>query len=142
VGVPTTRVSASAIADSIIFILVVTFLALNILGVVTLAVVEGRSMEPTLQTGDLVLVVKASPNDIHVGDIVVYKKPDGTFIIHRVIEIKQISGQLYYVTQGDNNPIPDGPGIPYEDVIGKVVSINDAPVKIPVIGYLSLMFRP
>ncbi len=138
----TKKMNASAVIDSIIFILVISFLALNLLGIVTLAVVEGRSMEPTLQTGDLVLVVKVSPEDIHVGDIIVYKKPSGTFIIHRVIKIKRVDDQFYYITQGDNNPIPDGPGIPYKDVIGKVVSVNDAPIKIPVIGYLSLMFRP
>ncbi len=140
---PTTKkVNASTIIDISVFILVILFLTMNLLGVVTLAVVEGRSMEPTLQTGDLVMVIKVSPEDIHVGDIIVYKKPNGTFIIHRVIKIKQINNQLYYVTQGDNNPIPDGPGVPYKDVIGKVVSVNDAPIKIPVIGYLSLMFRP
>ena len=138
----TKRISASTIVDVVIFILVVAFLTLNLLGVVTLAVVEGRSMEPTLQTGDLVLVVKVPPEDIHVGDIIVYKKPNGTFIIHRVIKIKHVDNQPYYVTQGDNNPIPDGPGVPYKDVIGRVVSVDNAPIKIPVIGYLSLMFRP
>ncbi len=138
----TRKVSASTAIDAVIFILVISFLVLNLLGIVTLAVVEGKSMEPTLQTGDLVLVIRVSPEDIHVGDIIVYKKPDGTFIIHRVIKVKHVDDQFYYVTQGDNNPIPDGPGVPYRDVIGKVVSVNDAPIKIPVIGYLSLMFRP
>ncbi len=138
----TRKVSASTVIDAVIFILVISFLVLNLLGIVTLAVVEGKSMEPTLQTGDLVLVIRVSPKDIHVGDIIVYKKLGGTFIIHRVIKIKHVDDQFYYVTQGDNNPIPDGPGVPYRDVIGKVVSINDAPIKIPVIGYLSLMFRP
>lgn len=139
---PTTKVSVPAVIDTVIFILVISFLALNLLGIVTLAVVEGKSMEPTLQTGDLVLVVKVSPENIRVGDVIVYKKPDGTFIIHRVIKIKNVDNQFYYVTQGDNNPIPDGPGIPYGNVIGKVVSVGNAPIKVPAIGYLSLMFRP
>lgn len=138
----TRKVSASTAVDAVIFILVASFLVLNLLGIVTLAVVEGKSMEPTLQTGDLVLVIEVPPEDIHVGDIIVYEKPDGTFIIHRVIKVKRVDDQFYYVTQGDNNPIPDGPGVPYKDVIGKVVSVNDAPIKVPVIGYLSLMFRP
>lgn len=138
----TRRVSVASIVDAAVFVLVISFLVLNLLGVVTLAVVEGRSMEPTLQTGDLVLVIKVSPKDIHVGDVIVYRKPSGTFIIHRVIRIKSVDGQLYYVTQGDNNPIPDGPGIPYGEIVGKVASVNDAPIKIPIVGYLSLMFRP
>lgn len=101
------------------------------------AVVEGKSMEPLLQTGDLVLVVKTSPNDIHVGDIVVYKRPGGELVIHRVLKIDKAGNEYLYFIKGDNNPLPDG-DIPYSWILGKVVGINGNVFKVPVLGYLTL----
>jgi signal peptidase len=110
-----------------------------------LGVVEGPSMEPLFQTGDLVIIVKS--NDINVGDIIVFKKRIGNgYIIHRVISVNNFNGTSYYVTKGDNNPLPDYQefevlGIPQGRVVGKVLEINGIPMKIPMIGYLSLILR-
>ncbi len=121
------------IVASLIFIL----LLLNLTGNIMFAVVEGKSMEPLLQTGDLVLVVKTSPNDIHVGDIVVYKRPGGELVIHRVLKIDKAGNEYLYFIKGDNNPLPDG-DIPYSWILGKVVGINGNVFKVPVLGYLTL----
>ncbi len=127
-------------AEIILLALVMVLLILNITGNLMFAVVEGKSMEPLLQTGDLVLVSKASPNQIHVGDIVVYRSTYGELIIHRVIKVMRIDGRYVYLIKGDNNLVPDG-DIPYNMILGKVIGLDGNVFKIPVIGYLTLGFR-
>ncbi|MBR9679175.1 MAG: signal peptidase I [Nanoarchaeota archaeon] len=82
-----------------------------------------------LNPGDLMLVWKKNPEDIIVGDILVFKK-DNYLIIHRVIQIKFENEQYYYTTKGDHNPgsIPSELRIPYELVKG--VARN----RIPFLG--------
>lgn len=113
-----------------------TFIAVLILtlsGTLTLAVVEGKSMEPLLWTGDVVIVYRSS--DVKVGDVVIYLNR-GNYVIHRVIEIRSNC----YVIKGDNNSLPDG-CIPKELITGKVLSIGNSIIKIPGIGYLTLLMR-
>ncbi|WFO76330.1 signal peptidase I [Desulfurococcaceae archaeon MEX13E-LK6-19] len=108
---------------------------------VPIAVVEGKSMFPLLREGDIVFIKKVSPEDIHVGDVIVYEYR-GKYIIHRVIKVIHQNGKTYYVTKGDNNFVIDPyyePGVPYDKVKGKVVEIGDNTVlKIPYIGYYTL----
>ena len=129
--------NAGLIAEIAIATLIFTLLLLNLTGNIMFAVVEGKSMEPLLQTGDLVLVVKASPNSIHVGDIVVYKRPGGELVIHRVLKIDKVGNEYMYFIKGDNNPLPDG-DIPYSWILGKVAGIDGNVFKVPVLGYLTL----
>ncbi|HDN75905.1 MAG TPA: signal peptidase I [Acidilobales archaeon] len=140
--------------------ILITFLALNFSGYLMLAVIEGKSMEPLLKYGDLVLVTRVSPQDIHVNDVIVYKScRPGNMIIHRVINVVVRDGKYYFVTQGDNNPFPDSalpgnefregypctlknaPGVPSERVIGKVIEINGNPIKIPYVGLITILFK-
>lgn len=137
-----------------------------LLGIPSLfAVVEGRSMEPILHTGDLVLILPRKPENIHVGDVVVYKKNVG-YVIHRVVYIYKHGDRYCYVTWGDNretNRFPDfgdpsqcgtvafadpytgkwvtASGIPYSRVVGVVISIDGHVFKIPYIGSLTLALK-
>ena len=72
-------------------------------------VVEGRSMEPTLKDGDLVVVRKARAEDVEVGDIIVFRQPGAAskIIIHRVIAKLEVKGRVLLRTKGDNNEKPD-----------------------------------
>lgn len=148
---------------------------------VSFAVVKGNSMLPLLREGDLVVLVRPSPDDIKVGDIIVYKAlhAGSTYIIHRVIAVEKVGGAYYYRTAGDNNRIVytvperdfkpgppyirvvgledgwivveryvedrqyyDAPyGVSYSRVLGKVVSIGGKPLKVPYLGYVSLLIR-
>ncbi|MEZ0393560.1 MAG: signal peptidase I [Desulfurococcaceae archaeon] len=115
-----------------------------------LAVVEGYSMFPTLMEGDIVVVVQKPAEQIHVGDIIIYRTSGG-FIIHRVVGVKVIDGKYFFVTKGDNNEIPDFTyfefangslaGISYERVVGVVLSPFGIPIRIPYLGYLSIWIR-
>ncbi len=136
------------VSTLLIWLIVLGLLSLNIASTISgqsyIAVVSGISMEPILSTGDLVLILPVKdPSEIHVGDVVVYKSTSGRYIIHRVINIINIKGNTYFITKGDNNPVPDTfapglPGVPFESIVGKVVSINSSVLKIPYIGIISL----
>ena len=78
-------------------------------------VIVSRSMAPTLEVGDLVVVRSVPFSSIHVGDVIVFARPtsDGTcggeIIVHRVVGIASNGG---LITQGDDrqtNPMPDEP---------------------------------
>ena len=74
--------------------------------------VDGTSMLPTLEGGDLVVIQNVPVSDVHVGDIIVYNglcSTSGLSVVHRVIQ--NTSNGL--ITKGDNNPEPDQ----YEDEI-------------------------
>jgi signal peptidase len=101
-----------------------------------------RSMEPTLNVGDLLIIrgglraedIHASPED---GDIIIFRSPsnpDAIPIVHRAIEKIQKDGKWYFVTKGDNNPYDDyrafGWMVPEDYVIGKVIFV------IPKVGYI------
>ena len=68
--------------------------------------VDGTSMLPTLEGGDLVVIQGVPVSDVHVGDIIVYGPPCslvGSSVIHRVVNITSQG----LVTKGDNNPGTD-----------------------------------
>ncbi|HEV2137338.1 MAG TPA: signal peptidase I [Nitrososphaerales archaeon] len=64
--------------------------------------VDGISMLPTLEGGDLVVIQGVPVSDVHVGDIIVYNNlcsTGGESVVHRVVNIT--GGGL--ITKGDNN---------------------------------------
>jgi signal peptidase I len=68
--------------------------------------VDGTSMLPTLEGGDLVVIQGVSVSDVHVGDIIVYGPPcsnTGSSVIHRVVG----NTSQGLVTKGDNNDAND-----------------------------------
>jgi len=94
-----------------------------------LFVITSRSMEPTLNIGDLVIRGDKDPEDIIAdeedGDILILRGPDyfyeegfdpifwgnleeGTPIIHRAIDKEKIGDKWYFKTKGDNNLVADG----------------------------------
>ena len=87
-------------------------------------------MEPYLYPDDVFLVSNSTSfNDLSVGDVIVFKKPNDTSksIIARIIDIQFDSqGRPIITTKGDANPssIPgtDFP-IKKDNYIGKVTSI-------------------
>jgi len=80
-----------------------------------LVIVVSGSMEPVFYRGDIILLKGVtSPDQVKVGDVIVYKRPGYEYpIIHRVryISTVKINGksETCYVTWGDNNPVPDPP---------------------------------
>ena len=120
--------------------LIIVLIVLSLTRTIMFAVVEGKSMEPILQTGDLVIVVKKSVKALKVGDVIVYERPSGEFIIHRIVNILKLRSGLIIIPKGDNNPVPDGE-IPSSWIVGEVLEVNNAIVKFPGLGYVTLSLR-
>ena len=82
-------------------------------GLVAYVIVNGNSMQPLYQQGDLVIVHKAA--EYRVGDIVTYRNPDIGPVIHRII------GQQgdHYILKGDHNTWTDSFLPLSADIIGK-----------------------
>ena len=101
-----------------------------------MASITSGSMWPSLKRGDLILIKGVeSKDEVEVGDIVVYKNPKG-FTIHRVIKINEET----FVTKGDANNVEDAP-VSYEEIIGKPLTINNKPLRIPILGMVSVFIN-
>ncbi len=91
-------------------------------GVASYVVVSGVSMEPTYETGDL--VVTRSASDYDVGDVIAFRTEEGD-VIHRIIGGNATDG---FRTQGDNVDRAD-PYLPRpEDIRGRAL------FHVPAIG--------
>ncbi len=91
-------------------------------------IVSGKSMEPALHNGDLVVALKKS--SYRDGDVIAYRIPkgdpgEGSLVIHRVIGGSASAG---YVTQGDNREGRDLWEPKPRDVLGSTV------VRAPRVG--------
>ncbi len=84
--------------------------------------VESESMEPTIMTGDLIIVHTVdNADELEVGDIVTYweNQPGGALITHRIAEVTTDSeGKKVYRTKGDGNVIADSRYLYPENVVG------------------------
>ena len=98
-------------------------------------IVSGKSMEPTLKNGDLVVALERS--SYRVGDVVAYRVPKGeqgagALVIHRITGGSARTG---YVLRGDNRQGEDLWRPKPHDVAG------DMRVRIPRIGLLFSFVR-
>lgn len=90
------------------------------------AIVLSGSMEPTIETGSIVLIDKNDTKDIAKGDIIAFNV-DNTFITHRVTKIDDEGIH----TKGDGNQTADLWVLQQDDVVGKTA------YWIPKAGYVA-----
>ena len=88
------------------------------------------SMDPKIPVGSFVLIKKASPEEIAVGDIITFYTDDpdpliaGKTITHRVLAVSCEDGKYVFTTKGDNqatNPVPDAYPARGEKLVGRYV---------------------
>ncbi|HVP23523.1 MAG TPA: signal peptidase I [Conexivisphaerales archaeon] len=94
--------------------------------------VEGTSMTPAINGGDLAIVTHSAIGVVHVGDVIVYRNGNVN-VIHRVISIEVQGGATALATKGDGNPIPDPTVVTKDDLVGKVVAV------VPLVGGMGLL---
>jgi len=102
----------------------------------TLFKMNGNSMYPILRAGDVGMVQSCEPENLRIGDIVVFKSRD-KYIAHRLIAIHK-KGNLYFFTaRGDKNLLNDPP-FTAEALAGQIVqftrgrkllTVNDSKIK-------------
>lgn len=94
-------------------------------------IVQGGSMSPTFEMGSLAFVRSVDPRELTEGAIITYHSSEGkTLTTHRITEVHNEDGQVYFTTRGDANNINDWLPVYPEDIIGQVVG------TIPYVGYL------
>jgi signal peptidase len=94
-------------------------------------VVLSDSMSPAIKTNDVVVVQSVPPEDLRVGDVITYTRPDLTVpVTHRVVRVVSLEGEGFFETKGDANEDPDTPYVAGGRVVGKVT------LTIPYIGYV------
>ncbi|MFZ5424720.1 MAG: signal peptidase I [Patescibacteria group bacterium] len=119
----------------IIFVSFVLFAAVGIYKFDTF-VINGASMEPTLQKGDLIVTKIYSTYD--VDDVVTYNLYSGTSLItHRIVSKEVFKDKNLYKTKGDNNNVEDPFYIADYEIVGKVL------FAFPYLGALiTFIFKP
>ena len=112
--------------------LVIVWSSAGLLGF-TPSVIASGSMTPTLNLGDIAIVISVSPQTIETGDIIQYYTAD-IIVIHRVIDTYTAGGTRWFITKGDANTEPDDP-VSQSQVTGKSVFI------IPQLGWASVILK-
>lgn len=85
-------------------------------------IVMSGSMETSIFTGDLIFTKVVDPETLEVGDIIAFREEDNYVTTHRIIEIKEVNGEKYFETKGDNNNTADENLVSYDAVEGIYVS--------------------
>ena len=91
----------------------------NIFGKSILRIVTG-SMEPTILTGDYIIIDRKDTANLQIGDIISFYSEEentkGLIVTHRIIDINE-NGE--YVTKGDANNVTDVKNVRKSQIIGK-----------------------
>lgn len=106
--------------------------------------VFSNSMEPTIKTYDMFLVLPV--DEVAIGDIILFRslRLDEPLITHRIID-ERVNG---YITRGDNSSYADQsvgePPVTKDRIAGRVLSVKGRPLLIPGLGkyleYFHLFF--
>lgn len=97
-------------------------------------VIATGSMSGEIEVGDAILYESYDNQVVDLQDVIVFKKDD-VLVIHRVVRIENIGGELRYYTKGDANESEDAGYRIKSDLVGIVQ------FKIPYIGFPSIMVR-
>src|SRR3972149_3655333 len=114
---------------------------LSVRGMLPFIPIYGQSMEPTLHSGNLLMVTPIDARDVRVGDIIVYTVPPAVrdyynyppTVAHRVVEV-WTTPSLGFRTKGDNTG-EDPFTIRPQDLLGTVGK------QIPYLGLPLLFFQ-
>ena len=110
--------------------LVLAAVALYPVGYRPFTVLSG-SMEPAIDTGDVVVNSSISPLDARVGDVVTFNDPQNQsrLITHRLRRVRAKGGMVEMVTKGDANNTTERWTVPANGRIGRVE------YRVPKVGY-------
>lgn len=113
-----------------IFMVLTVWASTGLLGFYPTIIASG-SMRPTMDVGDIAIVISADPSKIRVGDIIQYWQ-EGEMTLHRVHDIHQTEGSTLFVTKGDANTAPDIDPVFPAQIKGKLI------LTIPKLGWISI----
>lgn len=94
---------------------IVSFVGISIFNIIS------DSMKPTIDENDVIIIKQSTIDEIDEGDIVTFKKQDGTIVTHRIIKKIDSEDGRKYITKGDNNYYEDKEPIEYSQIYGKYI---------------------
>jgi signal peptidase I len=98
---------------------------------------EEFSLKKGFSKGDIIFIVRAKPEKLKVGNVIIFDAGQANPIIHRIIDIRQENGRYIFSTIGDNNNGQLGveTGITEKQIVGRAVFDI-----FPFIGWAKLVF--
>jgi hypothetical protein len=104
--------------------------------------VRGGCMAPRIADGER---IEVAPARLYwPGAVLVFRAPDGRWLVHRLLGWRCWQGRLSAVTRGDGCPCHDAP-VPFGRVLGRVVGAagrsGPAGRLRALLGFLRLAFR-
>ena len=97
------------------------------------------SMYPDIKSGDLIICKEIAPEDIEVGDVISFYDPAGngtSVVTHKVVEIIDEEGKLFFRTRGINNNTDDRLRVPESKVIAEYTGF-----RIPAAGNIAIFMQ-
>lgn len=81
---------------------------------------DENKLNNQFNTYDIIVLEKVdSAEEIELYDVIAFKNNKGINIIHRVVDFKDVDGEIRYVTQGDANGDKDDYNPSYSDLVGR-----------------------
>ena len=127
------KIGFIAIALSVTFILSVSML-ISCQFRFCAIVIATESMTGEINKGDMIIYESYTDQTIKEGQVVVFLQ-DQNKIVHRVVRIDVIDGEVRYITKGDANESEDLGYITDKDIVGLTN------VKIAYVGFPTLWLR-
>ncbi|MEK6840482.1 MAG: signal peptidase I [Nanoarchaeota archaeon] len=87
--------------------------------------------------GDILFVIRANPEKLEEGDVIIFNANQRNPVIHRIVRIRNMNGERVFSTIGDNNngQLEFEKGITEDMLVGKAI------VKVvPYLGWVKLVF--
>jgi hypothetical protein len=84
--------------------------------------VSGQSMTPCICAGDTLTVVPVSAERLRIGDVALYRRPDGDPVAHRIVRRALKNRDRLYMTGDAQTGYPES--VSAEAILGRVVSVE------------------
>jgi len=88
----------------------------------------------SITAGDMIFAKSIETNQLKEDDIILFKEGNG-LVIHRIIKINDVDGQLEFTTKGDANNVEDINPVVATNVVGIYLG------RIPIIGHFVLFLK-
>jgi len=92
------------------------------------------SMKPSFDETDWLLAVQTPWDQLKVGDIIIYERKNGEYIVHRIWAIS--SGGSMILTKGDSNATPDHEHVTKSMYRGRVIGQIKRPIEVDKDGQI------
>jgi signal peptidase I len=100
---------------------------------------HGRSMYPFIKHGDIISIEQRNGSTVSKGDVIFYRKQDGSTAAHRLVKVSGRKDKTVLLTKGDALKYTDPPVSPAQ-VMGRVILIEGRERNLKLNGWTGRMF--